>query len=27
VWFRVHAENDESIQNHNAFAELQVNKI
>lgn len=23
MWFRVHAENDESIHNHNAFAELQ----
>ena len=23
IWFRVHAENDESIHNHNAFAELQ----
>jgi len=26
VWFRVHAENDESIHNHNAFAELQFLK-
>ena len=26
VWFRVHAENDESIHNHNAFAELQIKK-
>jgi len=26
VWFRVHAENDESIHNHNAFAELEFSK-
>jgi GTP cyclohydrolase I len=26
VWFRVHAENDESIHNHNAFAELEISK-
>lgn len=26
-WFRVHAENDESIHNHNAFAELEFSKI
>lgn len=26
TWFRVHAENDESIHNHNAFAELQHSK-
>lgn len=26
TWFRVHAENDESIHNHNAFAELQYLK-
>ena len=25
-WFRVHAENDESIHNHNAFAELEYSK-
>lgn len=27
VWFRIHAENDESIHNHNAFAELEFSKI
>ena len=26
IWFRIHAENDESIHNHNAFAELEFSK-
>lgn len=26
VWFRVHAENEESIHNHSAFAELEISK-
>jgi GTP cyclohydrolase IB len=27
AWFRVHAENDESIHNHNAFAELEWQRV